>query len=60
MLNTENKENSAKLFAVDSDILDRFQDRVVRIEFVRSVNPTRMCTILHLRQAQAASEGSDG
>lgn len=59
MLNTENKENSAKLFTVDSDILDRFQDRVVRIEFVRSVNPTQLRTILHLGQAQSASEDSD-
>lgn len=48
MSDTEIKGLSPKLFAVDSDILDRFQDRVSCIEFVRSVNPAEQRTILHL------------
>ena len=39
---------SPKLFAVDSEILDRFQDRVSRIEFVRSAGPAEQRTILHI------------
>jgi len=42
------KRSTPKLFAVDSDILDRFQHRVVRIEFVRSINPADLRTILHI------------
>jgi len=59
MSDTEINGSTPKLFAVDSDILDRFQNRVVRIEFVRSVNPTQLRTILHLGQAKSTSEDSD-
>lgn len=48
MSDTESKGASPKLFVFDAEILDRFQDRVCRIEFVRSVSPTQQRTILHL------------
>lgn len=48
MSETEIKVLSPKLFSIDSEILDRFQDRVSRVEFVRSACPAEFRTILHL------------
>lgn len=48
MSDTEIKMSSPKGNVADSAILDRFQHRVSHIEFVRSVDPMELRTILHL------------
>lgn len=54
MSETEIKVLSPKLFVIDSEILDRFQDRVSRVEFVRSASPPEFRTILHLSPVKGA------
>ncbi len=48
MSDTEINGSPLKLSNMDVNILDRFQDRVTRIEFVRDASKCELKTVLHI------------
>lgn len=53
---TEIHAASSKKNIVESDVLERFQDRVCKIEFIRSDDPMTLRTVLHLSPKGAATD----